>query len=75
MAKATTETELSGIRMAERRGVRRPAAAKEIPSRLYRKERIKPAVTMCMAVLLNLMKAGNFRKFRASRIPSHAGEK
>jgi len=34
VAKATTVTELSGIRMAEIRGVNKPAAAKEIPMML-----------------------------------------
>jgi hypothetical protein len=43
VANATTLTELSGMRIAEIRGVSMPEAAKEIPTILYRNEMVKPA--------------------------------
>ena len=75
VANATTLTELRGMRMAEISGVRNPAAAKEMPKALYRKEMAKLAVTMRMLVPEKRMKSGNFLNLPASRMASQAGEK
>ena len=75
VAKATAVTELKGIRIAERRGVSRPAAAKDIPMILYMKEMMNPAITIRIAVLLKRIYFGRFTNLFESRIPSQAGEK
>ena len=54
VAKATTVTELKGIRIAAISGVSHPAAANPIPKILYKKEIIYPAITAFIALFVNL---------------------
>jgi hypothetical protein len=75
VAKATTVTELKGIRIADRSGVSWPVAAKEILIRLYRNEIAKPVLTIFKLVRENRIILGNLLNFSESRMASQAGEK
>jgi len=75
VAKATTLTELIGIRMAAISGDRVPCTAKNKPTRLYKKEMKKLIFTIFIAVCVNFKKSNIAENFDDSIIPSQAGEK
>ena len=75
VAKATTETELTGIKIAATTGDKFPEMANEIPTMLYKNEMAEVSYPMFSEVLVNRTKLASLSNFDASRTASLAGEK
>jgi hypothetical protein len=75
VTKATTETELIGIRIAAITGVSMPPTAKYIPPKLYKNEMTKLILTMVILDLVKRMYLLKLWNFDDSSMASQAGEK
>ena len=67
--------ELKGIKIAATTGFKFPVTAKPRPTKLYSNENIKAYFIILTLFNESCKNNGIFLNFRASKIPSHAGEK